>query len=86
MPTREFIRRANRSYFVESNTVDHLMHQTEDYYARYFERGNRSRALDRLRARGAYRNLDHTMSTLRAVGLLRPLNMLYSVEILTWCP
>ncbi|KAJ8099784.1 EXS family protein [Lipomyces tetrasporus] len=46
-----YMDKVNTSYFGESNVIDNLMNQTEDIYSRYFERGNRKHAIEKLRTR-----------------------------------
>lgn len=41
----------SKSYFGASDVLETLMHQTEDLFARYFERGDRKHAVERLRTR-----------------------------------
>ncbi|KAK9474113.1 EXS family protein [Dipodascopsis tothii] len=40
-----------KSYFGQSEVVDDLLNQVEDMFSRYFERGNRKHAVERLRTR-----------------------------------
>ncbi|KAK9377557.1 EXS family protein [Lipomyces chichibuensis] len=46
-----YMDKVNTSYFGQSNVVDNLMNQVEDIYSRYFERGNRKHAIEKLRTR-----------------------------------
>ena len=67
-PGRAFLlQHVNHARFVNSETTDTLMQRTEDYYARYFERGNRKMAISKLRSRG-YRTLDFSAECMR-IGL-----------------
>lgn len=43
--------KVHRSYFGTSEVLDTLIAQTEDLFARYFERGNRKHAIERLRTK-----------------------------------
>ncbi|KAK9451922.1 EXS family-domain-containing protein [Limtongia smithiae] len=46
-----YMDRVTKSYFGQSNVIDDLMGQTEDIFSRYFERGNRKHAIEKLRSR-----------------------------------
>ncbi|KAK9355223.1 EXS family protein [Lipomyces doorenjongii] len=46
-----YMDKVNTSYFAQSNVIDNLMNQVEDIYSRYFERGNRKHAIEKLRTR-----------------------------------
>jgi len=41
----------SKSYFGSSDVLETLIHQTEDLFSRYFERGDRKHAVERLRTR-----------------------------------
>ncbi|KAK9360116.1 EXS family protein [Lipomyces starkeyi] len=46
-----YMDKVNTSDFGQSNVVDNLINQVEDIYSRYFERGNRKHAIEKLRTR-----------------------------------
>ena len=65
-PGKEYmIERVNLAKFVTGDEVDSLMSATEDYYARYFERGNRKMAVSKLRSKH-YQSLDYHAAAFRA--------------------
>lgn len=65
-PGKEYlIERVNLAKFVTDDEIDTLMQTTEDYYARYFERGNRKMAVSKLRSKH-YRSLDYHAAFFRA--------------------
>ena len=65
-PGREYmIERVNHAKFVTGDEIDTLMQTTEDYYARYFERGNRKMAISKLRSKH-YKTLDYHAAFFRA--------------------
>ena len=77
-PGREFLAaHVNSTKFVTSETVDTLMQSTEDYYARYFERGNRKMAISKLRSRG-FRSVDYSAACMR-IGLFGGAGLLLAV-------
>jgi len=47
----DYMVKVNESFFASSDIVDQLITQTEDMYARYFERGIRKNAVERLRTK-----------------------------------
>ena len=56
--------RVNKAYFVTSNALDVLLQSTEDYYARYFERGSHNAARAFFRQPG-YKSLSFDGNMLR---------------------
>lgn len=59
------IERVNVAKFVTGDGIETLMQTTEDYYARYFERGNRKMAISKLRSKHL-RHLDYHGAFFRA--------------------
>lgn len=77
-PGREYmIERVNLAKFVTGDEIDMLMQTTEDYYARYFERGNRKMAISKLRSKH-YKTLDYHPAFFRA-GLFGAAGLVLSI-------
>ncbi|KAK9457487.1 EXS family-domain-containing protein [Dipodascopsis uninucleata] len=69
-----YMDKVSNSYFGQSNVVDDLMSKTEDIYARYFERGSRKQAIEKLRTRE--KSEDHYFATFSSgiyIGIALPL-------------
>ncbi|KYG45289.1 hypothetical protein M433DRAFT_29376, partial [Acidomyces richmondensis BFW] len=74
--------KVNGAHFVESDNIDGLLQQVEDLYGRYFERGNRKVAVNKLRQKiakeGAYYG-----PTLRT-GLLLGIGAVFGIQALVY--
>lgn len=74
--------KVNEAHFVESDNVDVLLQQVEDLYGRYFERGNRKVAVNKLRQKiakeGAYYG-----PTLRT-GLILGIGTVFGLQALVY--
>lgn len=62
-PLKYLNQKVSEAHFVKSTTVDEYLVAVEDLYARYFERGNRKVAVNKLRSK--LRTGDHSASTFR---------------------
>lgn len=59
-----------QAYFVKSQKIDELLETTEDLYARYFEKGNRKVAANKLRSRLRKKNYECSGALFRSGALL----------------
>lgn len=59
------LERVDKAKFVSGDEIDTLLQTTEDYYARYFERGNRKMAISKLRSKH-YKTQDFHAAFFRA--------------------
>lgn len=62
-PLRYLNEKVSQAHFVKSTLIEEYLVAVEDLYARYFERGNRKVAVNRLRSK--LRQGDHSASTFR---------------------
>lgn len=89
-PLKYLNQKVSEAHFVKSTTVDEYLVAVEDLYARYFERGNRKVAVNKLRSK--LRTGDHSASTFRnglfvaagtclgVAGLVDGLQLLYHTD------
>ncbi|RMJ25399.1 signal transduction protein Syg1 [Aspergillus sp. HF37] len=81
-PMRYMSENVNEAWFVQSEVVEKLITETEDLYARYFERGNRKIAVSKLR-RTAKKSDDLSQNSFRS-GLLLMAGILFGVQALVY--
>ncbi|KAK3679713.1 Xenotropic and polytropic retrovirus receptor 1 [Recurvomyces mirabilis] len=79
---RYMAEKVNKAHFVMSTTPDDLISQTEDLYARYFERGNHKIAVGKLRARIAKAG-NYTGPVFRT-GILLALGAVFGIQGLVY--
>lgn len=78
-PTNRFMsEKVNNAYFVTSEALDGMLHDVEDLYARYFERGSRKVAVGKLRAKIAKAG-DFTGSIWRQ-GVLATAGIVFGIQ------
>ena len=89
-PTQRYMtEKVNKSWFVQSEVLDHQIVAVEDLYTRYFERGNHKVAVSKLRSRPS-KFADFTGSVFRngmliAAGLVFGIQgIVYSAQHLTY--
>lgn len=81
-PMRYMSENVNEAWFVQSEVVEKLISETEDLYARYFERGNRKIAVSKLR-RTVKKSGDLSKNSFRS-GLLLMAGILFGVQALVY--
>jgi hypothetical protein len=74
--------KVNGAHFVTSETLDSMLHDVEDLYARYFERGSRKVAVGKLRAKLAKAG-DYTGSIWRQ-GVLATAGIVFGIQGLVY--
>jgi hypothetical protein len=78
-PTSKFMsEKVNNAYFVNSEVLDGMIHDVEDLYARYFERGSKKVAVGKLRAKIAKAG-DYTGSIWRQ-GVLATAGIVFGIQ------
>jgi hypothetical protein len=78
-PTSKFMsEKVNNAYFVNSEVLDGMIHDVEDLYARYFERGSKKVAVGKLRAKIAKAG-DFTGSIWRQ-GVLATAGIVFGIQ------
>lgn len=90
-PYMAFMAKVNDAHFVQSDVLDNQLHQIEDLYTRYFERGNRKVAVAKLRRRGLQSDTYHRSSFWDGLSIAGGLvfgiqGLVYAVEILFEAP